>query len=232
MAFKEMAETHPWNQAAGQLRRAETRDLRSLDDRYYSALAVAAAADPQAFARLYDQFFDPIHNYCVRRLGNREDAADATSHVFSNALHGLQHSRFDPTKSGSTIRGWLFAIAHNVIVDMYRHSRPTASIDAPQIVGGETASLQIMDERPGPEEQAVATDTGDRLSNALTNIPKRQRAVLELRLAGLSQSEIASVLGISTLAVRSAQFRGIGRLRTHLEPATHPTTDTQETPDE
>src|SRR6185436_12504397 len=68
--------------------------------------------DAQAFAALYDHYLDPIYKYCYRRLPTAEDAEDATSLVFAKALVDLPRQR-DP----GVLRSWLFAIAHNVVVD-------------------------------------------------------------------------------------------------------------------
>ena len=52
------------------------------------------------------------------------------------------------------------------------------------------------------------------LWQALANLPRRQRAVLVLRYyEGLSDTEIANILGISTGTVRSQASRALGKLR-------------------
>ena len=51
----------------------------------------------------------------------------------------------------------------------------------------------------------------------LTNLPARERAVLELRTADLETGEIAGVLGISEQNVRTAQARAIARRRRRLD---------------
>ncbi len=51
-----------------------------------SALVAAARADRRAFAPLYNRYVDPVYRYCLRRLGDRAAAEDATSQVFSKGL--------------------------------------------------------------------------------------------------------------------------------------------------
>jgi RNA polymerase sigma-70 factor (ECF subfamily) len=163
-------------------------------------LATRARSDPQAFAALYLRYVDAIHAHCHWRLGSREVAEDATSQVFAQALAGLP--RFDSNRG--TFRSWLFTIAHHVVIDHYRKTKPATSIDAAD---------DLPDIAATPEEIAVATERSEALRAALDRLPPRERQVVELRLAGLTGPEISSVLGCSTAAIGAAQYRAVVRLR-------------------
>jgi len=93
------------------------------DERDDAILVAEAKRDRRAFAPLYRRYVDRVYRYCDRVLGDRELAEDAASLVFTKALAGLPHCR------GAAFRSWLFAIAHNVIVDAQRarmRTRPLA----------------------------------------------------------------------------------------------------------
>ena len=92
-------------------------DVSPMDE---SAALDAARHDPRAFASVYEAYFPPIHAYCLRRLRDPDVAADATSQVFINAIQSLPRFRPDPARPGSSFRSWLFAIAHNVVIDVVR----------------------------------------------------------------------------------------------------------------
>src|SRR4051812_38114171 len=77
-------------------------------------LVACAKHSNEAFASLYILYFDRIYAYCYRRLGHPEDAADATSMIFSRALEAIGTCR------EASFRSWLFAIAHNTLVDAHR----------------------------------------------------------------------------------------------------------------
>ncbi len=81
-------------------------------------LVAAALTHPSAFAPLYRRHVDEIYRFCFRRLGTREDAEDATSHVFAKALTSLGGFR------GGPVRSWLFAIADRHTLDRLRGRRP------------------------------------------------------------------------------------------------------------
>jgi RNA polymerase sigma-70 factor (ECF subfamily) len=168
----------------------------------------AARLDRTAFAPLYQKYVGPIFRYSYRRLGNSEAAEDATAQVFMKALAALPSHRQD----GSTFRSWLFAIAHNVLVDAERTRQPRDDPDA---------AASLVDPAPGPEGEVLASEARHEVQLLLGSVPPEQRRVLQLRLAGLKTEEIADVLGMTTGAVRAAQCRAVKRLRLVMGLAPH-----------
>jgi RNA polymerase sigma-70 factor (ECF subfamily) len=181
-------------------------DARPIDTD--AALVAAARRDRAAFAPLYLRYVDPVFRYCLRRLGSWEAAEDATAQVFTKALAALPGYR----ESGSSFRSWLFAIAHNVLVDAGRSARPHDMLDE---------SLPLTDPGTGPEEAALAAEGQREVQLLLAIVPPDQRRVLELRLAGLTTAEIAQALGLSPGAVRASQYRAAKRLRLVMGLAPH-----------
>lgn len=166
-----------------------------------AAIVARAKRDRQAFAPLYETYFDRIYAYCWRRLGTTDAAADATSLIFAKALAALD--RCDDW----SFRSWLFAIAHNVVTDVYRTHRVTEPL---------TAAGGLSDGSPTPEERLLATEERQRVRLLLGALSADQRAVVELRLSGLTGQEISAVLGKSRTAIDSTQHRAIARLRVLL----------------
>ena len=166
-----------------------------------AALVARARADRREFAALYRRYADSVYRFCYRRLGSHEAAEDATSQVFTRAF--VAFPRF---RDGS-FRAWLFTIAHRAVADHYRAERPTAPLA--------TASDRA-DAAASPEEAACAAETGRVIRTLLARLPPDQRRTLELRLAGLTDAEIARVLGRSHGAVRTSQYRALLRLRAIL----------------
>jgi len=178
-----------------------------------AALVVLAQRDRAAFAPLYERYLDPVYRYCYRRLGTQEAAEDATSIVFTKALGAL------PSYHQGSFRGWLFTIAHNVVMDAHRRrpKAPIAAIDEP------------VDTDPTPEEVAVARDGQRTVEGLLATLPDDQRRVVEFRLAGLRGAEIAAVMDRSVAAVKMLQLRAMTRLRAdpRVSAATHGAIDEQ-----
>ena len=165
------------------------------------ALVAASVSDRQAFALLYDRYVDRVYRYCYGRLGDREEAEDATSLVFARALAAL------PTHRGGSFRSWLFAIAHNVVLNARRDADRAHSL---------IVAHEVVDPGPQPEDLAEHAERRRSVQRALNDLPEEQRRVVELRLAGLTDPEVARVLGRSHESVRTTQRRALARLRTLL----------------
>ena len=169
-----------------------------------------AKRDPAAFAPLYERYVDAVHGYCLRRVSDREQAADLTAQIFTRALAAMP--QYVDAGGGGTFRSWLFSIAHNLLVDTYRQRREVVSIEQ-KALGG-----VLADRAPGPDEHAIRGDLRRAFREALAELTDGQREVVELRLAGLTGPEIATVLGMTLAAVKSVQFRAYTRLRELLAP--------------
>jgi RNA polymerase sigma-70 factor (ECF subfamily) len=168
-----------------------------------------AQRDRQEFAPLYERYLPIVYGYCRLRLNTVEAAEDATAVIFTKALAALPGYR--PGAAGG-FRAWLFTIAHHAVTDVYREQsrRPVSRFEA---------AADLVDRAPNPEEQAISTMDGIDLRRALTTLPDEQRRIVELRLAGLTDREIATALGRGHGAVRTSQMRAVRRLRAMLNPS-------------
>jgi len=176
-----------------------------------------AKGNPAEFSTLYETYADAVFRYCLFRLGTREQAEDATSQIFLKALAGL-HSHCN----GRSFRSWLFSIAHNVVTDIYRASRPIWPL---------SLVAELLDRRPGVEEEVLDRVERDELHRLLKRLPMGQRQVMELRLAGLTSAETAEILGRSLGSVKIAQVRAVQKLRELMGIAIEPEAiDPQELP--
>lgn len=173
------------------------------DDR---ALLAAAQTNPAAFDLLFERYGDLVLNYCYYRLGAWEEAEDAAQQVFIDAFATIGRFREHHPEAGGSVRSWLFTIAHHEVSNrrraFARHlSAPLDRVPDP------------IDPGPSPEELAAAADRQGRVLGLISQLSRDQRRTVELRLAGLTDLEIATVLGKSPGAVRVAQSRAIARLR-------------------
>jgi RNA polymerase sigma-70 factor (ECF subfamily) len=167
----------------------------------------AARRDPAAFAPLYDRYAVAIYRFCYRKVGDPDIANDLTAQIFVKAIERLD--RYRP-REGATFRSWLFAIARNTVTDNWRRHRPTYDI--------EPVAGALVDHEPGPEQHAIEQDELRYLDQVLDALPETQRAIVELRLAGLTTAEIMATLKMTEPAVKSAQHRAYRRLREIVPP--------------
>lgn len=180
---------------------------RTLDEASDDALAARALHDPEAFTILYRSYALEVFRYCNRRLQDHDAAEDAASQTFVNAYAGLHRLGRKP------FRPWLFAIAHNVVVDAHRNRRPLFSLQ-------ETDTHE--DPNPSPEAEVIEREQRITLQALLQQLPKRDREVVELRLSGLTGREIAQALDCSHDAVRTAHYRALQRMRELIEATEAP----------
>lgn len=187
--------------AGGSYRRPRTVAEREL------AQIALAKQDPAAFAPLYEAYADLVWRYAMRRLGDEEHAADATSQVFIKVIAALP--RYTPAMRGeqTTFRSWLMLIARNVVIDEARKHRPALDLDAP------SAQPWMVDRARLPEEAAIAAEEREAVRRAVTKLPERQRRIVELRAMGLKAAEIAEMMGMTVAGVRTSNHRAYTRLR-------------------
>jgi RNA polymerase sigma-70 factor, ECF subfamily len=164
-------------------------------------VAQARQGDPRAFTILYRRYLDRVYDYCRHRLGTREAAEDATQTIFLKALGAIGTCR-----DGDLFAGWLFAIARNVITDAYRAGR-VASVDIDD-------RHNLVDPARSPEDLAIGAEWTRELHHLREDcLEHGDRNLLDLRLQGLTDKEIAVALDRSYGAIRVAQHRMVKRLR-------------------
>lgn len=107
---------------------------------------------------------------------------------------------------GRPFASFVFGIASHKVADAMR-SASRLAIPTEDLPDG-------PDDRPGPEETAVAYLEAERARALLDRLPGNQRELLVLRvISGLSAEETGNALGMSPGAVRVAQHRALARLR-------------------
>src|SRR5215470_17077118 len=80
----------------------------------------AAQRDPSRFADLYEEHFERVYAYVLRRVCDRAEAQDITADVFQQALANIGRFQW----RGAPFASWLYRIAANAIADHYqRQSR-------------------------------------------------------------------------------------------------------------
>lgn len=163
-------------------------------------VARAVEGDVDAWEQLYLAVYPRLYGYAAHRVG-LDAARDVVNETVTRALARVNRFRRD-----GVFDAWLFGICRNVIREHLRHTtRPIATADA--------AASRAAD----PADEVVALDEQSAVRRAVARLPERDREVLELRItAGLSAEAVAQVLHKRPGAVRMAQSRALGRLRSML----------------
>ena len=162
-----------------------------------------AEHDRAAFEVLYHRYVRSIFGLALRRLRDRQRAEDAVQETFAAVWRSASSYRPDRGPAAP----WLYAVARNAIVDRMR-SRTEPPAEAPDLVSAE----------PGPADRAEASYVSWRVHRALEELPPKEREVVELAYwSGLSQSEVASYLGIPLGTVKTRTRSALSHLSDLLE---------------
>ncbi len=165
--------------------------------------------DPQTITReeliaIYEENSPGIYRYAVRLLGDVSLAEDCVSETFSRFLGAIQRGG-GPQEN---IRAYLYRVAHNWVTDYYRR-QPLPEMDIDDHEPVEPGSNPALEVAEMMEKERVRT--------AILRLPAEQQQIIQLRfLENWSHEEVAQVLGKSTDATRSMQYRAIGSLRRML----------------
>jgi RNA polymerase sigma-70 factor, ECF subfamily len=174
------------------------------DDRL---LQRAQECDEAALSELYDRYAPLIYAYLYRRVQNAQVAEDLTGDVFVRMLRAIRQNRF----SNVSFEGWLYRIAHNILVDHYRKSNGDPEFDI-DLHEGQMADEEDLD--------AGLTERLSRgsLRAAMAHLSDLQQQVLVLRFGEqLATHEVAQVMNKTPNAVAVLQHRALNSLRQILE---------------
>ena len=167
-------------------------------------LAAPASEAPSeadaAFEALYRASRDDVYAYAAGLLRDRSAAEDVTALAFERAYR--KRRSFDERRA--TMRAWLFGIARNAALDELRRR-------------GRHVELAAESPDPNaivPEEGAEVALRRAALRDALATLSPRERELVALKFfAGLSNAEIAGVIGVSETNAGTRLHRVMEKLR-------------------
>ena len=161
--------------------------------------------DSGAWTQIYRLHYPKIYAYLRHRLGDVDLAEDIAARVFLHAVEGIGSF----TYRGFSLSSWLFRIAHNQAVDYLRRKSKVKIEPLTEELLAKSGTVQ-----EAMEEVLVRED----LNLALKNITEEQRQVVLLKFfSGLSNAEVARIIGKPEGAVKALQHRALASLRRILE---------------
>ena len=173
-------------------------------------LRPAEDATDREFRAVVEEHAPAVQAYLRRKTGDPGRAEDLTQEVF---LRAWRHAdRFDATRAD--VRGWLFAIARNLVIDTYRAdgARPRSA-----------AADDVLVALPAPDEIDAALGAWV-MSDALRRLtPAHRDVLLCLYYRRWSLAETASHLDVAVGTVKSRSTYALRALRIVLEEMEVPT---------
>lgn len=143
-----------------------------------------AGGDDNAFAELYERYFQKIYAFVVRRVTDQRTAEDLVSDIFMKAF--AKKDSFVPRPSFSA---WIYRIATNRITDYYRTAKKNFSLD------DEESNFQPADHHENLVEKTDRNLLGEELEKILEKLSERDRLAVTMKYyAEASYEEIAQVI--------------------------------------
>ena len=156
-------------------------------------------------------YVDALHNLARYLAGNGADAEDLVQETYARALQGAH--QFTPA---TNLKAWLFRILRNTFISRYRRSRTN-----PVVSGFETVASTVAAEEPwfldDIELDRLRKVVGAEIEAALMALSEDARTVILLDLDGLTDQEVADVIGCAPGTVKSRLARARAALRRSLK---------------
>ncbi len=157
--------------------------------------------DEHALASLYSSYYPRIYSYAFLQLGDVQAAEDLASDVMLKMLESIDGYRF----KGVPFSAWVFRIARNKLIDLYRRRKRNGMVNLWDPPGAIELAPETLAER--------ALDRGQ-IQIALKYLTEVQRQVIVLKfIEGFDNATVAHTLGKSEGAVKSVQHRALRSLR-------------------
>lgn len=164
------------------------------------------ARDETALSELYQRFGGLVYSIALRVVDDRNLAEEIMQDTFLRCWNRVDS--FDAHRGQLTT--WLASIARHRAIDLLRSSQHQSRL---------REGLELQPERVPTDDPAEQAQMRQLIAGALDALTPEQRQVIELAyFGGLSQREIAHVLGIPLGTVKSRTRMALDRLREALLP--------------
>jgi RNA polymerase sigma-70 factor (ECF subfamily) len=193
--------------------------------------------DETALASLYQRYAGLVYAVALRIVGDRHLAEEVLQDAFLRCWDEV--AQFDPARG--RLSSWLLGVARHRAIDLLRSRQHQARLHereslppADHLEAGGPGWAAGGDGSPGPYgPQGPAGPSSDDLvllretvSQAMDGLPLPQRQAIALAyFGGLTQSEIAALLGVPLGTIKTRIRDGMERLRRALRPLLDPDVD-------
>jgi RNA polymerase sigma-70 factor (ECF subfamily) len=174
------------------------------------------AGDEEAFGGLLQRYQGKVYRLAMHLTRNPQDAEEVTQDVFLAVYRKLRDF-----EDRASFRTWLYRIASNAALMKLRRRRPVVPLaggmEGPAFREDGQFAQAVADWSAYPEAELLAAERRSVLEQAIVTLSPDDQAVVVLRdIEGLSNQEVAEILGTTLLAVKSRLHRARLALRERL----------------
>ena len=156
---------------------------------------------------IWEDFHRPLHSFIRKRVPDETIAEDLLQEVFLRT-----HMHIEALQDTRKLESWIYQIARNAIIDFYRSTRPTVSLNEPEI-------LDLPEELPDDD---ITSELFPCVQAMVRNLPEQDRQALVLtEYQGLTQKEFGKRMGLSFSGAKSRVQRAREKLKQQLLACCH-----------
>ncbi len=166
--------------------------------------------DTEAFGELYDRYVSKIYRFIYLKVSHKEEAEDIASDVFLKTWNYLTDIQREADKEIKSFSGLIYTIARTSLVDFFRNraKRKECTIEV----------LETVAHDHNIEETAMRDQEVELALRNLKIMKREYQEIIVLKyIEELSTSEIAHILGKSTVSVRVTLHRALKILKKMIE---------------
>ena len=162
-----------------------------------------------AFEALVHSHQDRVFDFCVRMLGDREEASDLVQEIFVSVHQNLDRFRMD-----SKLSTWIFRISKNHCLNRLKYLKRRGRGRSHELGDVSETALNDASEAPlKPDEALVAARERALVQKAISQLDEDHRLVVALRdIEGLSYEEIVEITDLPEGTVKSRLHRAREKL--------------------
>jgi len=171
-----------------------------------------AQKNPDDFQHLFNKYYDAIFNYALRRTCDVHIADDVAATTFLKAFDQIKNFQW----KGISFSAWLYRIATNEILQLYRKSKRTIPLSSEvkdHLRDNKSSDSALLE----AEELVVRNEKFKQIHAALSRLKLKYQTALTLRyFEDKSIKQIAAILDISENTVKTHIRRGLKHLKEYL----------------
>ncbi len=163
-----------------------------MTDEMLKLAVYAKGGDKEAYGKLYEYYSNDMYRFALSICKNRSDAEDAVQEAALSVFKSI-HCLYDPSK----FKSYLFTALSNACKKTFS-----------------TKTVEIPDTLPCETKEFISAD----VKKALDLLDTSSREIVLLSaVGGFNSGEIAKILDIPSVTVRTKKRRALMRMRKELE---------------
>ena len=174
-------------------------------------VAEARAGKPEAWDRLFQRYQLPLYVYVFELVRHEQESLDIVQETFISAVRHIGGLRED-----AKFAPWLFGIAHQKCVGIWRKQNRRAAFHEPEPV--DPSEADCLSEESDPSETLIRAEQEQAFLALLEKLEPPHRSVLLLHfIEEFSLEQIADVTGAQLGTVKSRMHYAKRALKKLLE---------------